>query len=139
MRVGLEGGGTTTLYQSKNQPGAIALDAENAYWVTDGTFSGNTSSGLVLKSPLGGGTITTLASGLQNSSARGIAVDASYVYWTNSDSGTVMKVPRCGGPTTTLASGQTHPAAIAVDATSVYWANSGASGSDGQIMKVTPK
>ncbi|HLK41474.1 MAG TPA: hypothetical protein VKU41_32215 [Polyangiaceae bacterium] len=40
--------------------------------------------------PRGGGTVTTLVSGLNR--PYGIAVDATHVYWTNNGDGRVMKL-----------------------------------------------
>ena len=65
----------------------------------------------------------------------GVAASGGYVYYTVR-SGSVSKVPAGGGTPTPLASGQSEPWAIAVDATSVYWT---AGGSNGTIMKLTPK
>jgi hypothetical protein len=56
----------------------------------------------------------------------GIAVDSSFVYWTNRASGTagsVAKMPINGGAVTTLATSLDAPFPIAVDASRVYWAN----------------
>lgn len=56
-----------------------------------------------------------------------IALDASYVYWTDSaDNGSIMKVPLGGGTpttlaTTTLISGHSDPMGIALDSSNVYW------------------
>jgi hypothetical protein len=96
-------------------PGAgawgIAVDATSVYW---------TEAGAVKKVAIGGGTVTTVATGL--ASPQGIAVDATSVYFAeNSLSGTLQKVPLAGGAAVTLASGLVQVTAIAVDATSVYW------------------
>jgi hypothetical protein len=52
-----------------------------------------------------------------------IAVDSSYVYWTDSG-GMVMKATLDGATVTTLASGLLGPQGIAIDAANVYWADS---------------
>ena len=54
----------------------------------------------------------------------GIALDATYVYWTDSDSGTVTRMARAGGShPETIAGCQGGPAGMAQDSTYVYWAN----------------
>jgi hypothetical protein len=95
------------------------VDSTSVYWTNDllpGRFPG-----AVLKTPLHGGAITTLASHqiLPNS----IAVDGSRVYWATADS--LLSAPLAGGTVTTLASGQDGPAGLALDATAVYWTNFG--------------
>ncbi|HEX8790716.1 MAG TPA: hypothetical protein VF765_07175 [Polyangiaceae bacterium] len=86
-----------------------------------------------MKAPLAGGAPTTLAS--DQNQPFGIAVDESYVYWTEFGSRHVMKVPIAGGTPVTIASNRLNPAGIAVDATSVYWTNFG----EGTVMRLTPK
>lgn len=96
----------------------IAVDARAVYWtdVVDGT---------VLSVPLGGGAVTTLASG-QDASGR-IAVNGSSLYWTGTSS--ITKLPLGGGSApVTLASGQGGTSGLAVDATNVYWLAVDASG-----------
>ena len=63
---------------------------------------------------------------------RGIAADATSVYWTGSTMGAVMKMPPGGGTPATLASGLNQPLGIALDDSSVYWTDRHA----GTVMKV---
>lgn len=112
------------------------MDATAVYWTTG---KGST----VMKVPLEGGIITTLASGHP---AWAIAVDAASVYWSTGSEGSVLKVPLSGGPIITLVSGQSAAAAVAVDATSVYWSSRGTfdsngslTGNSGAVMKLCPK
>ena len=86
-----------------------------------------------MKVPLGGGTTTALASGLNF--PQEMAIDQSNVYWGNQQAGTLTKVPLAGGATTTLASGIANIEGIAVDSTSVYWADA----NSGVIVRLTPK
>ena len=90
-----------------------------------------------MKVPLGGGSLTTLASG--QSSPFNIVLDSTSVYWANDTSNsTVMKVPIGGGTPTTLAGGQSYPRAIAVDSTSIYWTDKNNGSVDGTVM-MAPK
>jgi sugar lactone lactonase YvrE len=86
--------------------------------------------------PIQGGTQTGLASSsfASLSSADGIAVDATNVYWTDKFGGAVFKVPIAGGAKTLLAVGGS-PEQIFVDATSIYWTDV----SGGIVWKLTPK
>ena len=106
----------------------------HVYWVnfTDQT----TASGTVNKVPVGGGSVTTLASG--QIAPASVAVDGKYVYWVNFNpfTGTVNKVPLDGGSVTTLATGQDLPYSVAVDGTHVYWVNSGWDLDTGWVNKV---
>src|SRR3989338_8856135 len=99
----------------------IAVDSTNTYWTDYAT------SGTVKKVSISGGTVTTLASGLNK--PLDIAVDSTNVYWTEyNSSGTVKKVSISGGTVTTLASGLNNPASIAIDSTNVYWTENNSSG-----------
>jgi hypothetical protein len=88
-------------------PQAIAVDGVNVYFAT--------VQGDVMKVPVAGGSLVTLAS--QQATPAGIAVDGTNVYWTNAGAGTgsVMKVPAAGGAPTTLATIKSSPYGIAVD------------------------
>jgi hypothetical protein len=67
-----------------------------------------------------------------------LAVDATYVYYTDANAGTLSKVPIAGGAATVILSGLAFPTAICVDATSIYWINMGTAPTftDGAVMKV---
>lgn len=66
-------GGTPLVIASGQAPYSVAVDAANAYWITD---SGNSQA--LYKAPVGGGSSTLL---LDNLRAYNIAVDANYVYF----------------------------------------------------------
>jgi hypothetical protein len=55
----------------------------------------------------------------------GIALDATYAYWTNFETGTVQRVPKCGGAPTVLASGLDEPFRIAVGTDAAYVSSPG--------------
>jgi len=101
----------------------VAVDATNLYWLDVSCPSdagAGTCGGSVMKQPLAGGAVVTLASGqllLQS-----LAIDDTNVYWTTGS--TVMSVPLAGdGSPVTLASGPGTNGLVAVNSTSVYWTN----------------
>jgi len=89
MKAPLSGGPGVALtsgmgtFSLRCTPGLV-IDAQNAYW--------SSLSGSVLKVPLTGGRTTTLAEGLSN--PRGIAVDATSVYWVDIIDDTVLKTTK---------------------------------------------
>jgi hypothetical protein len=95
---------------------AIAVDATSVYWAD------SNGPGTVAKVGLGGGPLTVLAT--NSSSASGLVVNGTYVYWVNLgiflvEPGSIMRVPLGGGTPETLA-GLDHPRGIAIDATNAY-------------------
>lgn len=96
--------------------------------VVDDTTLYFTTGSTVKSMPKAGGTVTTVAS--SQAQPTGLAVDSTYVYWTNqgsasSSDGTVKRKPKAGGSIVTLASGQAHPDRIEVRSGSAYWLNLG--------------
>jgi hypothetical protein len=85
-KVPVAGGTPTVLASGVGFAGEqIAVDAARVYFV------GN-SDGSVHAVPVDGGPVVTLATG--QSGPGGIAVDATYVYWSNLGSGSVMKLAK---------------------------------------------
>jgi hypothetical protein len=125
----LAGGSTSTLAVSSHlrgsTDGSIAVDSTSVYVAVNLVGV----PGTIVRVPIGGGQLTTIAS---EQSPLSVAVDATNVYWTNDDGagGSVARAPLGGGAPTTLSTG---PAAsgIAVDGSSVYWTNE-----DGTVMSV---
>jgi sugar lactone lactonase YvrE len=142
MKVPLGGGTITTLASDQAEPSSVFVDSTTVYWTNSCNPSPGWSCG-VMGAPLGGGSATTLASGQTGPFA--ITADATSLYWvnysdgSNNGGGAVMKMPLGGGTPTTLAKGLFRPNGMAVDATSVYWITESWTGSDGTVMKLTPK
>ena len=100
--------------------GCVAVDGESVYWVTGAP--GPNFPGAVMKAPLGGGPVTTLASGDGFPWPCHIALDGANVYWGghSADVG-VRKVPLHGGAMTTVAMSGNATGGLAVDETSAYF------------------
>jgi hypothetical protein len=73
--------------------------------------------------------VTTLVSG--QSSADGLAVTSSHIYWANSNGGTIMEAGLDGTSVTPLVSGQSTPRGVAVYGSHIYWVSQGS----GTIME----
>jgi hypothetical protein len=83
--------------------------------VCPGTPMGDCEGGTCSTGP------ATLVTGLN--AVTQIAIDGTYVYWTESGAGNVTKVPLAGGTPIPVATGQGKPLHLAVDASNVYWTN----------------
>jgi len=133
-------------------PVALAVDANNVYVWSVGTFALNSSvnnkDGTVVQIPLNGTTPTTLATGLEvfydSAYLNAIAVDSQYVYWVagaSGSDGTIMREPIGGGTATAIFTGQNLPEGVATDGTNVYWADwgtfdaQGRSNNDGTVWQ----
>ncbi len=93
----------------------LTVDGHNVY------FSDNTA-GFVSQVPIGGGARIDLSTTETN--PRGLAVDATDIYWAAGPAA-IRRAPIGGGVVVTIAVGQGVPAGVALDDNNVYWTNSG--------------
>ena len=131
-----------TLIPAQVFPFGIAVDSSGAYWTSQGNVG---SSGAIYFEPtssfmLGNTSAYVIPLATQQDVPTRIALDESYVYWTNAGTGltdgSIMKVLRAKpAKPITLATNQGSPFGIAVDGTSVYWTNFDSL----EVMKLTPK
>jgi hypothetical protein len=143
FKVPLGGGTPTTLYEgaptggSSGVPGpssgGILVNGGNLYWITTNETK---SSYDIVKMPVDGGAITTLAT---SESIDLIATDGESIYWqtytfTGSNTyGMLMKVSVDGGtPPVTVATGFEPGVGVAVDDQYVYWTGY----NDGDVRKI---
>jgi hypothetical protein len=113
-------------------PTRLAVDSVNLYW-TD-----QQRGAVVFKAPHAGGGPVPLA--YDDAAAVGLAVDATYVYYTQPSRSRVMRVPIAGGPAQAVAAGLDSPTYLALgdapDGPSLYWTGGVANGS-GTITKMS--
>jgi hypothetical protein len=115
-----------------NDVEALAEDSTNLYW----TAMTATEATAVYSCPKVGCTTPKTVYPGGTSIPAVMAVDASYVYWTDYGAQTIMRCAKTGCTTpTTLASGQVMPNSIAVDSSYVYWANEGNGFVNGSVMR----
>jgi uncharacterized repeat protein (TIGR02543 family) len=117
----------TVLASGMVEPSGIAVDNSSVYF-----SEGATNSSTIRSVPKGGGTVSTIQSGL--TSVFRIATDVNNLYWTDPVGGTIRSVPKSGGASTILASDPGNaPSGIAVDSVNVYWTQMV---KPGNVMKV---
>jgi hypothetical protein len=110
LEVPLGGGAAQTL--ASGQPVlSVAMDASNLYWTS--------TDGLLKKEALGGGAVTTLATGAASGGVGAMTVLGSNVYW-QSDPG-ILVTPVGGGATTTLVASTDNIGTFVMDDANVYW------------------
>lgn len=101
---------------------ALAAAAEasaDVYWTH--SPSGSTSDGIGRANPDGTGVNQNF---ITTNGPQGVAVDGSYVYWTNPYSNTIARANLDGsGVNQSFITGAETPMQVAVDGTHVYWTN----------------
>jgi hypothetical protein len=130
MKAHKNGSSLTQLIGGLATPVSLALDAQGyIYWTYEtGGGSGNGGVSRCLTSSCTELPLATATTG----PAHGLALDASYLYWTEvAASGNVWRAQHDGNGGTKLASGQDSVYRIASDGTNVYWTNDGS----GELMR----
>jgi len=129
-------------------PPGVAIDSVNVYWAgwRDSTLGAQgiwkqskDPSGLVGRIPKTGSPMQTIATTqAAYVYASGLALDDTYVWWTDvgeDGDSTVSRTLKAGGATTTIASvSQEAVREVAVDSTCAYWGTEGFSASIGTIV-----
>lgn len=94
---------------------AFALNDSYVYW-TDG-------SSQVQRVAESGGPVQTIAPG--QSKPYGLAVDATFVYWSNQLGGAILRAPKDGSGTAQVLATATQPGDIAIYQGNLYWIDQG--------------
>jgi hypothetical protein len=105
-------GETSVIASGQNKPSALAVDAENVYWLNAATIGG------VFKRAKAGGPVTAIFEGpLEIQNALGID-DASIYFVSN---GAIVAVPKAGGALRTIAASGGSMSGAAAAGGNVYW------------------
>ncbi len=106
-------GAVTVATSIIGNPWDVTTDATHLYWTEN-------MPGAVGRSLPDGSSLEVLGTGL--GSLRGLAVDATHVYFAFHDvNGSIQRVPRAGGTIETFAANEPWPLRVLADATHVYW------------------
>jgi len=124
-------GGTTALLPAtigcpQAAPGRIVVTDRYAYWSVDGPGA------IVLRAPLTTGVGEPLV--YDEGGALGLAVDDTFVYYTQPTLGRVMRLPLAGGAPTPLVTKLDAPKFLASDGASLYW--TGGRLNNGSVLKL---
>ncbi|MCC6668315.1 MAG: hypothetical protein IT375_31515 [Polyangiaceae bacterium] len=123
-RVPLAGGATEVVVPNVDNSFGIASDAANVYFTVLGTGANKGQVQSVALAATLPATPVVLA--VSQGGPRGLAVDATHLFWTNSDTQSVMRIAKDGSDLqkpTLIATGGIEPLGIAVDDLAVYWAD----------------
>ena len=126
---GAVAGELSVIASGQDKPCALALDAENVYWVNAATIGG------VFKRAKAGGPVTALYEGaLDMHNALGI--DDASIYFVSS--GAIVAVPKAGGALRTIVPSGGSMAGAAAAGGNVYWIEASSDGPMGtaQVKKV---
>jgi hypothetical protein len=127
MRVARSGGAPVTLAESFAH--ALTTDGSYLYWVEYAHHGEAGAQTVIVRVPVGGGSLSTLVPVAQESNPACLAVDDASLYWTDNaiatDAGLqagVLKVPKDGGPRVVVAAEYPYVVgALTLDSTSIYW------------------
>jgi hypothetical protein len=109
-------------------PFDLASDGTNLYWT-------DTGAGAVESATLTGASQSSLVTARPG--VGGLAVDATYVYFTDAQQNTVSRVPKAGGTPEIVAAGERTPRLIASDGDLLFWTNQGTGQTDGSVRQLT--
>jgi hypothetical protein len=109
-------GPPTPVVLASNQvrPWAVAVDADNVYWVNAGTL------GAVFKLPKAGGTATPLYEGPMGG-VESLGLDTSAMYLPIAQENRIVALPLGGGPPRTIATTSVPAGGVALANGSVWW------------------
>lgn len=113
VRLPKAGGPPVILADGLNLPGHLTVDATDVYFMDPDH---------VLKVPIAGGPVTTLAPAY-NESYSAVAVDDDQIYWTNYGfKGSAERMPKAGGAPFVV-DVDSYPSALLLSGGSMYWAS----------------
>ena len=103
-----------------------------AFYFIDTDSNGNSTVAELLRTA----PANTPAQELATADVTALAIDDTFVYWSNDSGGTISRVAKAGGAVELLAKDQAHPLFVAADATGVYWCTIASGKADGAILRI---